>query len=55
MPNLCGNIYKEAGGKLSKEEEEELVWATSAIMGGGLDTVSASQDTPFFFVIFNHV
>ncbi|KAF9045138.1 cytochrome P450 [Panaeolus papilionaceus] len=53
MPNLCGNIYKEAGGKLSKEEEEELVWATSAIMGGGLDTNMSSALTFFEQMILN--
>lgn len=42
MPNLCGSaIQSAADGKLSKEDEEQLVWAASAIMGGGLDTVRA--------------
>lgn len=39
-PNVCGNVFSETNGNPSKEDEERLVWATSAIMGGGMDTVS---------------
>ncbi|KAF9043117.1 putative monooxygenase [Panaeolus papilionaceus] len=53
MPNLCGNIYQEAGGKLSKEAEEQLVWASSSVLGGGLDTNMSSALTFFMAMILN--
>ena len=39
MPNLCGTMLQSVDGQLSKEDEAQLVWAASAVMGGGLDTV----------------
>jgi len=39
MPNLCGTYLQEASGKLSPEDEEELIWASTSVLGGGLDTV----------------
>jgi len=41
MPNLCGNYINEANGKMSPENEDKLVWASSSVLGGGLDTVSS--------------
>ncbi|KAF9043017.1 putative monooxygenase [Panaeolus papilionaceus] len=38
MPNMCGNLYQAAGGKLSKEVESQLAYALPAVLGGGLDT-----------------
>jgi len=40
MPNLCGNYLQDSNGKMSKDDEEKLVWASSSVMGGGMDTVS---------------
>ncbi|EMD35670.1 hypothetical protein CERSUDRAFT_85632 [Gelatoporia subvermispora B] len=54
MPNLCGSaIQSAADGKLSKEDEEQLVWAASAIMGGGLDT-NMSAALSFFLAMVLH-
>ena len=39
MPNLCGTFVQEAGEELTLEAETPLVWAASAALGGGLDTV----------------
>jgi len=41
MPNLCGNYLVESNGKMSRDDELKLVWASSSVMGGGMDTVSA--------------
>ncbi|CAA7262455.1 unnamed protein product [Cyclocybe aegerita] len=53
MPNLCGTILQEAGGELSKDEQEKLVWASSSVMGGGLDTNMSSALT-FFVAMIRH-
>ncbi|OCH86702.1 putative monooxygenase [Obba rivulosa] len=53
MPNLCGTTIQSAEGKLSKEDEEQLVWAASAIMGGGLDT-NMSTSLSFFLAMVLH-
>ncbi|KAF8965481.1 putative monooxygenase [Flammula alnicola] len=42
MPNLCGGIIQEAGGKLSKDEEHSLVWTAITVMAGGSETTISS-------------
>ncbi|EED82432.1 predicted protein [Postia placenta Mad-698-R] len=43
-PSLCATALSQAGGKLSKEDEETLVWAASSGLGGGLDTAKAQKE-----------
>ncbi|OSX62626.1 hypothetical protein POSPLADRAFT_1180741 [Postia placenta MAD-698-R-SB12] len=47
-PSLCATALSQAGGKLSKEDEETLVWAASSGLGGGLDT---NMSTIFTFIL----
>ncbi|EGO19149.1 putative monooxygenase [Serpula lacrymans var. lacrymans S7.9] len=52
-PSLCGSVVSEANGEPSKEEEELLVWAASAVMGGGMDT-NMSTALTFFMAMILH-
>ncbi|CCM02244.1 uncharacterized protein FIBRA_04325 [Fibroporia radiculosa] len=47
-PNMCATALSRAGGQLSKEEEFSLVWAGSAMLGGGLDT---NMSTVLSFIV----
>ncbi|KAF8154861.1 putative monooxygenase [Crassisporium funariophilum] len=53
MPNLCGTMVQEAGGELSSDDQEKLVWAASSVMGGGLDTNMSSALTFLMAMILN--
>ncbi|KIJ27702.1 hypothetical protein M422DRAFT_89822, partial [Sphaerobolus stellatus SS14] len=53
LPSLCGSLIQNAGGKLPEETEERLVWAASAVMGGGLDT-NMSTALSFFLNMLLH-
>ncbi|KAF4609871.1 hypothetical protein D9613_010412 [Agrocybe pediades] len=48
MPNLCGNYLVESNGKMSRDDELKLVWASSSVMGGGMDT---SMSTTLSFLM----
>ncbi|TFK46440.1 putative monooxygenase [Heliocybe sulcata] len=52
-PNLCGSVVAESDGQLSKDDELQLVWAASAVMGGGMDT-NMSAVLTFFLMMTLH-
>ncbi|KZT12691.1 cytochrome P450 [Laetiporus sulphureus 93-53] len=47
-PNLCATTLQQADGRPSDKEEHTVVWAASAVMGGGLDT---NMSTIFTFIL----
>ncbi|EFI26618.1 cytochrome P450 [Coprinopsis cinerea okayama7 len=51
MPNLCGNLL--SSGTLSAEEERTLAFASSSVMGGGLDSNVSSALSFFMAMILN--
>ncbi|KAJ7267323.1 putative monooxygenase [Mycena rebaudengoi] len=53
LPNLCSNHIEASDGELSQEQEEKLVWAASAVMGGGMDTNNSSVLTFFLAMMLN--
>ncbi|TFK32976.1 putative monooxygenase [Crucibulum laeve] len=52
-PNICGTVIQDANGELTEEEETRLIWATSTVMGGGLDT-NMSTALTFFLAMITH-
>ncbi|KAJ7468478.1 putative monooxygenase [Mycena latifolia] len=53
LPNLCSTTLEALAGPPSKEQEERLVWAASAVMGGGMDTNMSSVMTFFLAMLLN--
>ncbi|KAJ7745430.1 putative monooxygenase [Mycena maculata] len=53
LPNMCASVFRAADGKLSAEEEHHLVWATSAVLGGGLDTNTSTALVFFLAMMLN--
>ncbi|KAF8196263.1 putative monooxygenase [Mycena galopus ATCC 62051] len=52
LPNLCANYLEALDGKVSDEQESRLVWASSAVLGGGLDTASDLNTSSILTFIF---
>ncbi|PCH34104.1 cytochrome P450 [Wolfiporia cocos MD-104 SS10] len=44
-PNLCSRILTESDGALSKQDESDLVFSATMIMGGGTDTNISTMQT----------
>ncbi|OSX57811.1 hypothetical protein POSPLADRAFT_1155877 [Postia placenta MAD-698-R-SB12] len=42
VPNLCASVLAEAEGKATLQLEEYLMWAAITVLGGGLDTNTAT-------------
>lgn len=37
---MCGTVLQKADGELCADDQVDLQWAATAMLGGGLDTVS---------------
>jgi len=51
QPSLCATVFSDAGGDLDEEREDDLVWAASSVMGGGMDTNMSTIMTFFLAMI----
>ncbi|KAJ3804912.1 putative monooxygenase [Lentinula aff. lateritia] len=49
-PNICASIFTQHDGQLSGTDEESLMWGTSSVMGGGMDT-NMSTIMSFFMLM----
>ncbi|PPQ69731.1 hypothetical protein CVT24_001317 [Panaeolus cyanescens] len=53
MPNICGNVYQNAGWDLDADVERQLGLAAATILGGGLDSSISTAMSFFMQMILN--
>ncbi|KAF9043024.1 putative monooxygenase [Panaeolus papilionaceus] len=51
MPNLCGNVYQQAGWEIDPDVERQMALAAATILGGGLDSSISTAMTFFLYMI----
>ncbi|KAK7039437.1 putative monooxygenase [Favolaschia claudopus] len=53
LPNTCATTFQEAEGKLSADVEEQLVWASTTMVAGGIHTSVISTMNFFLAMMLN--
>ncbi|KAJ7130793.1 putative monooxygenase [Mycena crocata] len=53
LPNMCSTALEDADRNLTTEQDDRLVWAASAVMGGGLDTNTSTLLIFFLAMMLN--